>query len=85
MSELRERDELSLAHFPFGLLHERTLFGGERIVRINHTAGLDEHAIFLFGERNKIAFVDVESFKHLPWNDHLAPLPDATDSLPGCG
>jgi hypothetical protein len=85
MSELGECDELSLAHFSLGLLHERALFTGEHIVRINHAAGLDEHAILLFRKRNKIPLLDIEGFEHLSRNDHLAPLPHATDPLLGCG
>jgi hypothetical protein len=85
MSELGERDELSPAHLPFGLFHESALFGGEHIVGINHASGLDEHAILLFCEYNKIPLLDVEGFEHLPRNDHLAPLPHAPYPLLGCG
>jgi len=85
MSELGERDEFSLAHFPFGLLHERALFGGKHIVRIDRAAGLDEHAILLLREGNKIPHLDIEGFEHVPRNDHLAPLAHAADPLRGCG
>jgi len=84
MAELGERDELSLTHFSFGLLHESALFGGEHVVRIDHTPGLDEHAVLLFGECHKIALLDVEGFDHFPWNDHLAPLADAANPFLGC-
>ena len=83
MSELGERNELSLAHFPFGLLYESALFGGEHVLRINHPSWLDKHAVLLFCERHKIPFLDVEGFEHLPRNDDLAPLAHATNPLPG--
>jgi hypothetical protein len=85
MPELGERDEFSLAHLAFGLLHERALFGGEYIVRINYASRLDEHAILLFCEGNEIPLLDVEGFEHIPRNDHLTPLAHATDPLLGCG
>src|ERR1022692_5324905 len=85
ISELGDRDELSLAQLPFAFLHESALFGGEDIVRINHAAGLDEHAILLFGERHKIPFANIQSFEHLARDDHLAPLAHAADPLSGCG
>jgi len=84
MSKLRERDELSLAHLPFGLFHESALFRREYVVRINHAAGLDEHAVLLLGECHKIPLLDVEGFEHLPRNDDLAPLADTTNTLPRC-
>jgi hypothetical protein len=84
MPELGERDELSLAYLPFGLFYESAFFGREYVVRINHAAGLDEYAILLLGECNKIPFLDVEGFEHLPRNDDLAPLADAADPLLGC-
>jgi len=85
MSELGERDELSLAHLPFGLFHESALFRREYIGRVNHTPGFDEHAILLFRERHKISLVDVQGFEHLPRNHHLAPLANTADALLGCG
>jgi hypothetical protein len=85
MSELGERGEFSLAHLPFGLLHESALFGGEDIVRINHASGLDEHSVLVFSEGNEIPLLDVEVFEHLTRDDHLAPLAYATDPLLGCG
>jgi hypothetical protein len=85
MSELGERDEFSLAHLALGLFHESALFAGEYIVGINHASGLDEHAILLFRERNKIPLLDVEGFEHVSRNDHLAPPAHAADPLLGCG
>jgi hypothetical protein len=85
MSELGERDELSLAHLSFGLLHESALFRGEYVVRVNHAFGLDEHAILLLSECHKVPLLEVEGFEHLPWNHHLAPLANAADPLLGCG
>jgi hypothetical protein len=81
MPELGEAHELSLAHLAFGLLHESALFGGEDVVRINTTPGLDEHAALLLSERHKIPLLEVEGFKHLPRNNHLAPLAHTADSL----
>jgi hypothetical protein len=85
MPELGERDELSRAHLSFGLLDESALFGGEDIIGINYAPRLNEHAIFFLGERDIIPLLDVEGFEHLPRNDHLAPLANATDPLLGCG
>lgn len=56
MSEPGERDELSLLHPALGFFHESALFRGENIVGIDHAAGLDARAIFLFRERDKIPF-----------------------------
>jgi hypothetical protein len=53
MSELGERDELSLAHLPSGLSHESALFGGEYVIGIDHTPGLDEHAILGLSDATK--------------------------------
>jgi len=66
MSELGERDELSLTHLPFGLFHESALFGRKHVVRINQTLGFDKHAVLLFRERHKIPFPDVEGFENVP-------------------
>src|ERR1017187_8333713 len=85
MSELGEGDELSLAHFSFGLLHQSALFGGERVIGMDHAPGLDEHAVPVLGERHEIPLLDVEGFEHLPRNHHLAPLPHAADPLLCCG
>jgi hypothetical protein len=81
MSKLGERDELSLAHLPFGLFHERALCRAEYIIRINHAPGFDEYAILLFREGDKISFSDVEGFEHMPRNDYLAPLAHAADPV----
>jgi hypothetical protein len=81
MPELGEAHELSLAHLAFGFLYESALFGGEYVVSINHTPGLDEHAALLLGERHKIPLLDVEGFEHLPRDNHLAPLAHTADPL----
>jgi hypothetical protein len=85
ISELGECDELSLPHFPFGLLHENALFWAKYVVRIDPAPGLNEHAIPLFGECNKVPLLDVKGFEHLPRNDDLTPLAHATDPLMGSG
>jgi hypothetical protein len=85
MPELGECDELSLAHLPFGLFHERALFRGDYVIRINHAPGFDEHAILLFREGDKISFSDIEGFEHMPRNDYLAPLAHAADPVLGGG
>lgn len=85
MSELGERDELSLAHLSLGLFHESALCRREYVVRANYAAGLDKHAILLFCERNKIPLLNIQGFEHFPRNDHLATLANAADPLLGCG
>jgi hypothetical protein len=85
MSELGERNKFSLPHLAFGLFHERAVFGGKYIIRINYASRLDEHAILLLREGNEIPLLDIEGFEHLTRNDHLAPLAHATDPLLGCG
>ena len=85
MAKLGEAHEFSLAHLPFGLLHENALFGGEYIVRINHAPGLDEHTVLGLSERHKITLPNVKGFEHLPRNHHLAPLANTADPLLGRG
>jgi hypothetical protein len=65
MSKLGEGHELSLAHLPFGLLHESALFGRQYVIGIDHAPGRDEHAVLLLSERHEIPFPDVEGFEHL--------------------
>jgi hypothetical protein len=85
MAKLGEAHEFSLAHLPFGLLHERALFGSEYVIGINHAPRLDEHAVLRLSERYKIALPDVKGFEHIPRNHHLAPLANAADPLLGGG
>jgi hypothetical protein len=84
MPQLGEGNEFSLAHLSFGLLDQSALFGGEDIIRINRTFGLDEHAVLLAGERHEVPLLEVKGFEHQPRNNHLSPLAHASGT-PWCG
>ncbi len=55
----------------------------EGIVGIDQALRLDEDAILLFGECDKVPFPEIEGFKHLFWDNDLASLSDALLSW-GC-
>jgi hypothetical protein len=55
----------------------------KRVISINYASRLYQHAVLVLGECNKIARLELEGFKDLSRDDHLAALAYASDSRLG--
>src|ERR1700733_16085212 len=65
--------------------HDFRLLGRQRVVGMDSALRLDQHAVFLLGERHQVPGPKIERFEDLARDHHLAALTDSTASLFGLG
>ena len=83
--ELGECDELPLAHFAFGFLCLFPFTWSKGVIGINHLLSLDHQSGGLLRDGHEITPAHPETFRDIPGNDDLTPLPDSSNPLAfGC-